>query len=61
MHPELGKIDTPHGEVSFLQLVDITNAEVEQLKQNPSMAAVKELIDRLQQDNPLLITDLNRK
>ncbi|NTD99834.1 suppressor of fused domain protein [Agrobacterium tumefaciens] len=61
LDPELGKIQTPHGEVSFLQMVGITNAEVEQLKLNPTTDAVKELIDRLKIDNPLLITDLNRK
>lgn len=61
LDPELGKIATPHGEVSFLQLVGITNAEVELLKQSPSIAAVEELIAKLKQDNPLLITDLNRK
>ena len=61
LDPELGKIQTPHGEVSFLQMVGITNAEVEQLKLNPTTDAVKELIDRLKVDNPLLITDLNRK
>ncbi|WP_029283370.1 suppressor of fused domain protein [Pedobacter sp. R20-19] len=61
LDPELGKIQTPHGEVSFLQMVGITNTEVEQLKLNPTTDAVKELIDRLKVDNPLLITDLNRK
>jgi len=61
LDPELGKIQTPHGEVSFLQMVGITNAEVELLKINPTTDAVKELIDRLKIDNPLLITDLNRK
>lgn len=61
LDPELGKIQTPHGEVSFLQMVGITNAEVEQQKLNPTTDAVKELIDRLKVDNPLLITDLNRK
>lgn len=61
LDPELGKIQTPHGEVSFLQMVGITNAEVELLKLNPTTDAVKELIDRLKIDNPLLITDLNRK
>lgn len=61
LDPELGKIQTPHGEVSFLQMVGITNAEVEQLKINPTTDAVKELVDRLKIDNPLLITDLNRK
>ena len=61
LDPELGKIQTPHGEVSFLQMVGITNAEVELLKINPTTDAVKELIDRLKIDNPLLITDLNRR
>jgi len=61
LDPELGKIDTPHGEVSFLQLVGITNTEVEQLKKSPTMGAVQELIEKLKKDNPLLITDLNRK
>ncbi|MCX2431121.1 MULTISPECIES: suppressor of fused domain protein [unclassified Pedobacter] len=61
LDPELGKIQTPHGEVSFLQMVGITNTEVEKLKQNPTTDAVKELIDHLKKDNPLLITDLNRK
>jgi len=61
LDPELGKIQTPHGEVSFLQMVGITNAEVEELKQNPTTSAVKDLIAKLQEVNPLLITDLNRK
>lgn len=61
LDPELGKIESPHGEVSFLQLVGITDAEVEHLKKNPTMGAVKELIENLKKDNPLLITDLDRK
>lgn len=61
LDPELGKIETPHGEVSFLQLVGITSAEVEQLLQNPTTEAVKEMITGLQQNNPLLITDLDRR
>jgi len=61
LDPELAKIQTAHGEVSFLQMVGITNTEVELLKQNPTMGAVKELIEQLRIDNPLLITDLNRK
>ncbi|WP_244215202.1 suppressor of fused domain protein [Pedobacter miscanthi] len=61
LDPELGKIETPHGEVSFLQLVGITDTEVEQLKKSPTIGAVSELIDRLKESNPLLITDLNRK
>jgi hypothetical protein len=61
LDPELGKIETPHGELSFLQLVGITDTEVEQLKKSPTVGAVHELIENLKKDNPLLITDLNRK
>ncbi|WP_179352076.1 suppressor of fused domain protein [Winogradskyella vidalii] len=59
--PELGKIETPHGEVAFLQLVGITEDEVERLKANPTTTAVEELIKELKETNPLLITDLERK
>lgn len=58
---ELGKIDTPHGEVSFLQLVGITENELERLKKNATTTEVEKLIHELKKDNPLLITDLNRK
>lgn len=61
LDPELGKIQTPHGEVSFLQLVGITESEVQRLKENPSTIEVEKLINELKKDNPLLITDLNRK
>lgn len=61
LDPELGEIETPHGKLSFLQLVGITNAEVELIKQDPTQATIKKLIANLQQNNPLLITDLNRK
>ncbi len=59
--PELGKIDTPHGEVSFLQMVGITSKELEYLKKNPTTDAVKKLVDEMRKSNPLLITDLLRK
>ncbi|WP_159023661.1 suppressor of fused domain protein [Formosa sp. L2A11] len=59
--PELGKIETPHGEVTFLQLVGITEDEVEHLKSDPTTTAVEQLIKELKQTNPLLITDLERK
>lgn len=61
LDPELGKIETPHGELSFLQLVGITSAEVERIKQNPTAIEVEKLIDELRLNNPLLITDLERK
>lgn len=61
LDPELGKMETPHGEVSFLQLVGITNAELEKLMQDPTTTNVAALISELKKDNPLLITDLERK
>lgn len=61
LDPELGKIDTPHGELSFLQLVGITENELQKLKQAPTTDSVAKLIDQLRKENPLLITDLNRK
>ena len=59
--PELGKIETPHGEVMFLQMVGITTAEYEALKQNPKTNETQKLIEKLKQTNELLITDLSRK
>lgn len=61
LDPELGKIDTPHGEVSFLQMVGLTSKELARLKKNPTTEEVKALIDEMRKDNPLLITDLTRK
>jgi hypothetical protein len=57
--PELEKIQTPHGEVTFLQIVGITSAEYDQLVENPETA--EELVNKLKENNPLLITDLTRK
>ena len=59
--PELGKLDTPHGEVQFLQMVGITSKELERLEANPKRDEVKKLADELSKNNPLLITDLLRK
>ena len=61
LDPELGKIETPHGEVSFLQMVGITSKELERLKKNPTTEEVKKLVDEMRKENPLLITDLMRK
>ena len=61
LDPELGKIDTPHGEVMFLQMVGLTTNEYEELKQNPNTNETEKLIEKLKQTNELLITDLNRK
>jgi hypothetical protein len=61
LDPELGKIDTPHGEVSFLQMVGITTAELERLQADPSVEAVETLIEELRVRDPLLVTDMDRK
>ncbi len=58
---ELGKTDTPHGEVSFLQIVGLTTDEFKQLEQNPAPSETKKRVDKLRRDNALLITDLKRK
>lgn len=56
--PELGHIDTPHGKVDFLQLVGITQDEVDALFEKKITAS--QLQDALMAGNPLLLTDLNR-
>ncbi|CAC9975049.1 suppressor of fused domain protein [Flavobacterium panici] len=57
--PEIEKKQTPHGELSFLQIVGITSAEYEAIKENSGI--VEELVNKLKENNPLLITDLTRK
>lgn len=57
--PEIEKIQTPHGEVSFLQIVGITSAEFNDIKEGHK--TVEELVNQLKENNPLLITDLTRK
>jgi hypothetical protein len=55
--PELGSIDTPHGNVTFLQLIGITEAQLERLKQSPEEGPL--MIEEMKKNNPLFITDLN--
>jgi Suppressor of fused protein (SUFU) len=55
---ELGVIDTPHGEVQFLQMVGITEAEYKAILANEISA--EDLINQLKIENPLLVTDLTR-
>jgi hypothetical protein len=43
--PQLGKIETPHGEVTFIQIVGITSKELERLNNNPSNEEVENLIN----------------
>jgi hypothetical protein len=61
LDPELGKIQTPHGEVSFLQLVGITSCELERLQANPSKTETEKFIQELKLKNPMLVTDLERR
>ena len=59
--PQLGTIETPNGEVAFLQMVGITQQELDWLWQEPNTSRVEELINKMREDNPLLITDLKRE
>ncbi|PZP50961.1 MAG: riboflavin biosynthesis protein [Pseudopedobacter saltans] len=61
LDPELGEMETPNGKVMFLQMVGLTTSEYENLKLNPKTTETKKLLDNLQKENPLLITDLDRK
>lgn len=58
---ELGTIDTPHGELTFLQMVGITQKELDRLMGNQDINEVQKLVDELRKSNPLLITDLTKK
>ena len=59
--PQLGTIETPNGEVAFLQMVGITQEELDWLYEDPTTDRVEELINKMREDNPLLITDLKRE
>lgn len=61
LDPELGRINTPNGEVSFIQFVGVTKKELDYFLENPKTERVAEFIQKMKGDNPLLITDLNRK
>lgn len=57
--PELGEIETPHGVVKFLQMVGITQKEFDSVRAGTLDRF--ELVEKLRENNPLLITDLERK
>jgi hypothetical protein len=57
--PELGVMQTPHGEVQFLQACGITTAEYETLK--ASKGTAEALVGSLAAADPMLITDLARR
>ncbi|WP_392469272.1 suppressor of fused domain protein [Sphingobacterium cellulitidis] len=61
LDPQLGRISTPHGEVSFIQLVGITQKELDYLMNEASTDKVAKFIEEMKESNPLLVTDLNRK
>lgn len=51
-------INTVHGKVDFLQLVGITQRELEVLKEDCTKA--EHLLENMKKDNPYLITDMKR-
>ncbi|ENQ3108391.1 Suppressor of fused protein (SUFU) [Bacillus sp. 491mf] len=51
-------IDTVHGRVNFMQLVGITQQELEVLKEDYTKAEI--LVKNMKKDNPYLITDMKR-
>lgn len=51
-------IDTVHGRVEFMQLVGITQHELEAIMQDHTKASV--LVENMQKDNPYLVTDMKR-
>ncbi|GIH06540.1 hypothetical protein Rhe02_46070 [Rhizocola hellebori] len=55
--PELGRIDTPHGELTFLQVVGLTDAEYEAAQAWNTEKLLETLSERL----PLLVTDPARQ
>ncbi|NDV96279.1 suppressor of fused domain protein [Dysgonomonas sp. 521] len=62
LDPELGKIQTPHGEVAFLQMVGLTSKEMDRIKTSDSVYdEVKNVLEEIKAINPLMITDLTRR
>ena len=54
---ELGEMDTPHGKVMFLQMIGITDPDIEQLKDDK--ISCEQLYEQVSKKNPLWVTDLN--
>lgn len=55
---ELTGVGTIHGRLDFMQLVGITEQELQVIKKDPSKAVL--LVELLKKDNPMLLTDLTR-
>lgn len=53
LDPQLGRIDTPNGKVEFLQAVGVSNGE----KAEMLATSTADVLARLADENPLLITD----
>ncbi len=51
--------DSVHGRVEFLQVVGITERELELLKEDFTLAA--KLVEEMKKDNPYLVTNMGRK
>ncbi len=62
---EIIGIDTPHGKTDFLQLVGITQKELEWIMRyedtQDNKKSIQELIYKMQDDNPYLATDMKRQ
>lgn len=55
---EAHAIETVHGKVEFIQMVGITEQELDKLKEDPEKAIL--LVEKMKADNPYLITDMAR-
>lgn len=55
---EISPIDTLYGRVEFIQLVGITERELQKIQENPEN--IKLLYERLKEENPDLVLDLDR-
>jgi hypothetical protein len=55
--PQLGEIDTPHGRLTFLQVVGVTRDELNAAREWNSQG----FLEILSQKVPLLVTDLSRR
>ena len=62
---EISSVETLHGKLLFLQLVGITQKELEWVIQydnvDDNKKKIQELIHKMQDDNPYLVTDMQRK
>ncbi|MBQ8568491.1 MAG: suppressor of fused domain protein [Oscillospiraceae bacterium] len=56
--PTAQTLDTPHGEVAFIQLVGITESELNAIRQD--IGNIKVLTELMRKDNPEFVTDMNR-